>query len=145
MAETDAGVELITAIFAKLKADAAVIALMGDRLYSQAPGRQGIPENVPMPYLTLGPVVAQPFDADCSDGAEISVQLDIWSGGASTAFSKAEAMKCANAVQRALHDANLTLGENVLTVMRWELSRTLDDPDGVTTHAVVQFTAEIET
>src|SRR5690606_18981222 len=97
------------------------------------------------PYLSMGPWTIIPDDADCIDGVEVTGQIDVWSWGAGEAFGSAEVSKIADAVRRSLHDAEFNLTINALATIRHELTRILRDPDGVTNHAAIQFTATIET
>ncbi|MGV3649843.1 MAG: DUF3168 domain-containing protein [Devosia sp.] len=143
---TDASLELCTAMLAALQAASAVTDLVGSRIYDRAPDRQSAAtENVPFPYISLGPTTAVPDDIDCMDGEEITVQLDIWSSGAGAAWGSAECRKIAGALKRALHGVELTLADNAVVSVAWELTRILDDPDPTIKHGVVQFTAIVET
>ena len=91
-------------------------------------------------YISRGPVFGLDDGADCIDGLEITVQLDVWS-------RKNNRWTCdeiVNAVRKALHEQELQLTENALVQIRVELWRVIDDPDPLTTHGVVQIVAMIE-
>jgi hypothetical protein len=137
--------ELKAAIIARLKADATVASFVGTKVYDRPPEKTGGGLNVTSPYISMGPWTSIPDDYDCMDGVEITGQVDAWSWGSGEAFGSAEVSKIADAVRRSLHDAEFSLSVNALVAIRWELTRILRDPDGVTNHAAIQFTATVET
>lgn len=132
--------ELKAAIIARLKADATVAGFVGARVYDRPPD-----SSPTSPYLSMGPWTSIPDDYDCIDSVEITGQIDAWSWGSGEAFGSAQVSKIADAVWRSLHNAEFTLTTNALATMQWELTRILRDPDGVTNHAAIQFTAIVET
>jgi hypothetical protein len=136
----DASVELIRAMMDTLKTSATVTALVGQRVWDRVPDR-----DVVYPYISLGPTSSIPDDFDCRYGEEISVQFDVWSSGHGEAHASVECRKIADAVKRALHEAELSLSENALVTLNWDLTRILDDPDPAINHGVLQFTATVET
>lgn len=140
----DASYELILAAIAKLRATSAVTALVGTKIYDRVPEKKDGTPNVASPYISMGPTTTIPDDYDCVDGEEITFQLDAWSWGSGEAYGSVEVRKIADAVKRALHDADLALSNNALVTLRHELTRILRDPDNVTNHAAIQFTATVE-
>lgn len=145
MADLAPDYELLAAVVTRLKADAAVSALVGTKVYDRVPQKPNGQADVASPYLSLGPSTEVPDDADCIDGVEVTFQIDAWSWGAGEAFGSAQVRKIARAVRRSLHDAEINLTTNALVTLRHELTRVMRDPDGVTNHAAMQFTAVIET
>lgn len=90
--------------------------------------------------VSRGPVNAVDDSADCIPGAEITFQLDVWS-------RLPNRWKCDDMVFRvrqALHEKTFSIATGVLVDMRVDLWRVMDDPDGLTTHGVVQVTAMVE-
>ncbi|MBP7619362.1 MAG: DUF3168 domain-containing protein [Gemmatimonadales bacterium] len=127
--------ELIAAIVPRLKAWPALAAIVGDRVLDP------VPAATPTPYVSLGPITGFRVDADCIPGVEVTVQVDAWS----TRPGLAEVLRMASAIEESLHSFETDLGAgSALAVFSHRLTTTLRDPDGVTTHAVVQFTAVIE-
>jgi hypothetical protein len=61
------------ALVQAMLADAGLAALVGVRVYDD------VPDDTPLPYISLGPEFWQPFEALCLDGAEGFVQVDVWS------------------------------------------------------------------
>jgi len=133
MAE-DPDLELQGAIIARLKADAGVTALVGTRVYDR------IPKEAPFPYVSYGPTDMLSDDAECINGFNIAVQIDVWSRAVGTP----EAKRIGNAVRRALHDSELVLPTNTFVLLRHRQSRTLTDPDGLTSHRFVAFESIVE-
>lgn len=141
----DASIELIRAVKDHLRTTLAVTALVGERIYDRVPERQDGTINVEFPYISLGPSASTPDDYDCLTGEEITIQLDCWTSGSGVAYSTVECRQIANAVKRALHNAELILAVNALVTLSWAMTRIIDDPNPSITHGVVQLTATVET
>lgn len=120
-------VDIQDAILAVLLADATVTAIVGNRIYDEAP------EGVAYPHITLGPTDAIPSDADCIDSETEVVQIDIWHRDQGR---KWPCKDTANAVRVALHDVALDMDEALQC--RVILRRVFKDPDGITAHGIVQ-------
>src|SRR5262245_48390101 len=86
--------EIQGAIVARLKADAAVTALVATRIYDS------VPANAQFPYVTIGPADSVADDADCITGFLTAQQVDCWS----RAPGFPECKKIVDAVRFALHD-----------------------------------------
>ena len=136
----DPDLELQGAVVARLKADPVVAALVGDgvvvRIYDQPPP---LPERV-FPYVSIGPTDAMEDDADCIAGTDIVMQIDVWS----RAVGFPECKRVSNAVLNALHEAPIDLPVNALVVIQHQQTRTMRDPDGLTSHAAMNFQALVE-
>ncbi|ASY56489.1 DUF3168 domain-containing protein [Sinorhizobium sp. CCBAU 05631] len=91
-------------------------------------------------YISFGSDDSTEDDAECITGREVTTQIDVWS----TAPGKTECKTIVDLVRRALHRQPLTLTENALVDIWVTLVRVLPDPDGLTTHGVVQVTAMVE-
>jgi len=137
----DAGFELYAAIIARLKASAAVSAFVGNRVYDRVPSDP----KPSSPYISMGPSDATQDDAECIAAQDIVIQIDIWSWGAGEAFGSAEVRKISGAVGDALHEAPIVLSNNALVMIEHRVTRVMRDPDGVTNHAAMSFSAFIET
>jgi len=136
----DAAYELQVAIVKALKADAAVKALIGGRIYDRIPMDGTGKVTAKFPYVSLGPEQEIPEHINCIAGGDIVQQLDVWS----RAVGRAEAKKIARAVKDALDDVDLSLGSNALVCLSYEGRRVLTDPDGLTTHIPMSFQATVE-
>lgn len=142
----DASLDLLRAMMARLKADAAVAAFVGARIFDRPPDRPGDrrPDS-DYPYLSLGPSTSIPDDFDCRYGEELGIQFDVWTSGAGEAFGSAQCRKISDAVKRSLHDAEIDLTDNALVSLQWQTTLILDDPDPALNHGVVRFAATVET
>lgn len=114
-----------------LLADPNVTALVGNRIFDQ------VPASVVFPYISIGPDQTLPNRFDCLDGSEIVVQYDVWS----RAKGYPEVKRIAEAVRISLNGAPLVLNGYILTDFWFDDWRTLRDPDGLTSHAVLTFRA----
>ncbi|MBK3745622.1 DUF3168 domain-containing protein [Paraburkholderia aspalathi] len=130
---TSPTLELQQALFSRLTTNAALIALIGDRVYDW------VPENPTYPYVSFGPMDETSADADCVDAFEISMQLDVWS----RSVGYEEARQVADVIRRALK-ADLSLTENALVYLVHRQTRVFRDPDGLTSHAALTFEAVAE-
>jgi hypothetical protein len=89
------------AIVGRLKGDATLTALVSGRIYDR------VPPDAPRPYVTIRAIQVVDDGAECIDGAEVFIDLDVWSN----AVGKVEASQAAGAVRKALHEAALPLDE----------------------------------
>ncbi|MDX0654226.1 DUF3168 domain-containing protein [Sinorhizobium medicae] len=126
--------ELQVAIVARLKADAALTALISGRVYDQPPS------PVTFPYVTIGEAQFLRDDATCISGGEVYLTMHGWS----QAVGFPEVRRVADAMANSLHLAPLTLATNRLISIRHRQTRVFRDPDGLTSHAVIDFVANVE-
>jgi len=126
--------ELQKAIVARLKADAGVTAIVGQRIYDS------VPTNATFPYIAIGPDQTLPSRADCYDGSVVVFQVDGWS----RAVGLVEAKRISEAVREALSDAPLTLTGYRLIDLAFEESRVFRESDVLTSHAAISFRALTE-
>lgn len=124
-------------IYATLTGAAAVTALVGTRVFDR------VTPNAPFPYIRIASadqVIAE--DQDCIDECvEVYAQVDVFS----RAQGKVEAKNIAGAVARVLKADTITL-ESAYSLGSFihRDTRFLDDPDGLSTHAVLTFHALID-
>ena len=81
-----------------------------------------------------------PDKADCIDGTELHIQIDVWS----RKIGGVEAKQGANAVKVALDDVSLAPDGFTVVIFEHERTDHLRDPDGETHHSVVTFHALAE-
>jgi hypothetical protein len=124
------------AIVATLKANAAVNALVNGRIYDR------VPVGAIFPYVTVGEDQALADHAQCLEGSvEVNAKLDVWS----RAVGKVEAKKISGAIVTALNSVDLPLAPDYrLNNIGHSRTLHLSDPDGLTSHSVVEFTALID-
>lgn len=125
--------ELQGAIVQRLKQNGLVASLIADRVYDEPP------ESPTFPYVSFGPSDERPQFTDCVDSFEINFQIDCWSR--SVGFP--EVRKISDAIQRAMK-ADFSLNDNAVVYVEHIITRTFRDPDGLTSHAAINFEAVIE-
>ena len=133
---TSPALEIQGLFYDTLKASATVMALING-VYDKVPES---PWGTKLAYISFGPMDAIIDDADCVAGEEHSVQLDVWSRKP----GKVACKEICSAVKGALHQADITLTDNALVEIELQLYRVLSDPDGLTTHGVMQFRVAVE-
>lgn len=136
--KTDA---LQQSIFQRLSTDAALIAALSSAYgLSVVPIFADVPEvdgenDAFFPYVSFGPDVALPWNTKRSLGAEVSVQIDVWTRAADYAQAKAIAAMIYNRLER----QPLTIaGAHHVTTDVESITTTLD-PDGRTRRAMMMF------
>ena len=128
----DPVLELQGAIIARLKADAAVNALVNNRVAD-------IPQSTwAKPYISIGPSNYVAELIDCIDGGEVMMQIDCWS----ESTTMKEIRDIADAVRRALRNWDPPLATNAL--VSFEPWRTDFITDGALKQASLRYTAIIE-
>ncbi|MEQ1901859.1 MAG: DUF3168 domain-containing protein [Devosia sp.] len=136
--------EIIAAAIVALKADAALVELVGGRIYDRVPEKAAGKTGVEFPYISLGPTSSLAADVNCSDAEEITLQFDVWSRGDGIAYDSREVRRIVRAIRRVLSDAELVLDDAALVTMTYELNRVLREADGATNHGLIQFVAVVE-
>lgn len=126
--------ELQGQIVTLLKASPEITALIGGRVYDR------VPENPTFPYVSFGPSDEISDDADCIDGFEVTMQLDVWS----RAVGFPECRRIVDAVRRALPEEGITMADNALVTFYHRISRVFRDQDGLTSHGAMTFEAFVE-
>jgi hypothetical protein len=123
----DPQLAICDAVIRVLRANAAMRLLQDQRAYDDAPS------GAAFPYSTLGPVDVRDSGDQAHDGAEVMVQVDFWS----RATGKAEARAIVTAAVAAL-DTDIAPAGHEIIVHRVERTAVMKDPDGQTTHGLVQ-------
>lgn len=115
-------------MLAPFKNDAALTALIGQRVYDQPPA------NVDFPYISFGPVQPVNEEDACHDVQDVFVQLNIWS----RKTGSVEAKRIADAVCVVLATDLEPVGFEVFT-QRIESVRHTREGDGKTSRAIVNL------
>lgn len=127
-------IEVQSAVKAMLLADVMLAGLVASRVFVT------VPAGADFPYVSFGPVDASQDDAEEIEGLELTFQLDAWSRSGGTS----EAKRIGGAVRKALHGAELDLPENAAVLCEHRTTRVFRDPDGITFHVAMTFTAIVE-
>jgi hypothetical protein len=128
----DPSLALQGAVYSRLKADCPSVA---GRVYDRPP------QAVAFPYIGLGESQTVDDSVDCIDGVEIFLTLHAWSrvGG------QVEVKTVASEIRSSLHEAELDLGPAwQFHLIEHRSTNVMNDPDGVTTHAVITLRALID-
>lgn len=125
---------LAAAIRAAAMDDAAVTALVADRIYDDPP------PDVIFPYVSLGRVESRPIDSSSREALEHGVTLHVWSryGG------RAEALDIIAALRGCLHNAALNVAGHRLVFIFAQFTDVFRSGDGRTTHGVLRLRAITE-
>lgn len=124
------------AVVSALKADAAVAAIVGTRIYD------GVPADAKLPYISIGPSDTAPDEADCLPADMVTLQIDIWCRDQG---KKHPARTLTRAVREALHQVEADLADPLAAAtMEVVATQVLDDPDGITAHGIVTLQAVVE-
>lgn len=130
------GWNLQKAVYAKLSADAALIALLGDppRIHDD------VPAGTILPYVQIGDSTEADWSTASDLGSEHQLTIHAWSrsGG------RMEARAILSAIHGALHDAPLAVENNRLVNLRFVLSQVLRETDGETYHGIARYRAVTE-
>jgi hypothetical protein len=130
----EAALALQGAIVTAAKASAAVKAVLGSavRLYDR------VPAEPTWPYASFGPIQALDGGTQCEAGAEVFIQIDVWS----RAVGRVEAMRAAAPLATLLDDEITVPGHEVIVhEMRYVLIQT--GRDGLTTQAIIRLRYEL--
>lgn len=135
----EAALPLQKAVVATLKANAAVIAIVADRVFDRPP------PTAAKPYLSLGLQTLSPQLADEYAGAGHRFQIDAWSAGPGRLQVKQLAAAVITALVGPNGDATLDLEANQRCVsLELEQSTEVPEPDGTTQHEAMVFIAATE-
>lgn len=131
--------ELQGRIVALLKADPELSSLIEGRVYDSVPSAGG-QVTAKFPYVSFGPSDELSDDADCIDGFEVTMQIDVWS----RAVGFLECRRIVDAVRKALPEDGIVIADNALVTFNHRISRIFRDPDGKTSHGAMTFVAFVE-
>ncbi len=126
--------ELLKAVYTRLVADAALVAVIG------ADGiRDRRVAGLPLPALVIGEAETRDFSTASEDGVEILLTLEAWSK-----IGRREAEEIAGTVRRLLHDAALDVSGQALVSLAHRGSISRREPKTTFFVAEVQFRAVLE-
>jgi hypothetical protein len=131
---SDARRALYVAIHGALTADAALTALVGDRIYD------GTPRGASHPFVAYGGLRSRPLDADAKPSVEHRLDIEVHS----RAEGRTEASAIADRVRTLLDGAALDLVQQRLVALRWEATEIAFGRDLLATKVRVRFRAVTE-
>lgn len=124
--------ELQKAIYDKLKASAALTAIVGQRVYDD------VPQGSQFPYVVLGDDITSAWDTDCKAGFSALITVH----GFSRYQGRKEAKAIGDAVYAALHNAGFLTANFYAAACAFDTQSVIIESDGVTRHTVTRFRAE---
>ncbi|UEM09016.1 DUF3168 domain-containing protein [Bradyrhizobium barranii subsp. barranii] len=131
---TSPSLELQGVVVARLKAYPGLTDLIDGRVFDR------VRADAAYPYVSWGPEQAISGDADGITGFDITIQIDAWS----QKVGLPEVKRVAEQVRLALTEQELELKDNALVLLEHRQTRILPEPDGLTSHAAIEFAAFIE-
>jgi hypothetical protein len=123
--------ELQKAVFEALTADAALSALIGERVYDQPPAA------TPFPYVTFGRTSLYDWSTGTESGTEQLFTLHVWS----KAKGKKETLAVMEAARTVLEGARLPLETEHLVDLTLEFAEARHDEDLSVHHGLLRFRA----
>jgi hypothetical protein len=133
--------ELQGGITVRLKASSAVIDLVGTRVYDHVPRAPDGAVTALFPFVAHSASDELQNDADCIEAVDVAYEIEAWSDKP----GYVEVLRIADAIKRSLHRYEMTLSTNALVELNHVQTRKFRDPDGVTSHVILEFAATIET
>ncbi|MBS9719888.1 DUF3168 domain-containing protein [Tianweitania sp. BSSL-BM11] len=129
-----AAVELQRAIFAALKGDADVTALVGERIHDHPPAK------IRFPYLTFGRSNSYDWSTGTEIGTEHLFSIHVWS----KATGKTEVLELMGHIEALLREGAFDLGEHHLVNMTPSFAETRFDEDQALHHGLLRYRAVTE-
>lgn len=127
-------------LYDAMRADAGISTMVAGRVYDHIPTDAAGKVTAAFPHIGFGAHDFVTDDADCIYAGEHTIQLNIWS----RAVGRIEAKTITDAVRRLLHGYEADMGDFGLVEMRVDLAQVIGDPDGLTSHGIVQVATLIE-
>lgn len=122
-------------VFEKLSEDLDVAYVVGTRIYDRAK------PNATFPFITFGPTSIDLVQDDCLVGRTETLQIDVWS---TDQAGMRQAKQICDLVIKALNGIEGELEDGYATDIRVVLTQVIRDPDGITSHGIVQIEALID-
>jgi hypothetical protein len=129
-----AAVELQKAIFAALKADNAIQAVVGGRIHDHAPAK------LRFPYLTFGRTSSYDWSTGTEIGTEHLFSIHVWS----KATGKTEVLELMGQIEALLRDGTLALQGHQLVNLTPSFAETRFDEDQSLHHGLLRYRAVTE-
>ena len=126
---TPTGSDILEQLFTVMRADAQLMALVGNRIYNH------IPQDSPLPCLRARWDSVNEWDTKTSDGYDGNITVDIWSSHR----GDKEALAIFDRTYSLLHKSELPLTSGQSLLLRYTMSDSFLEPDGLTHHTVIRF------
>jgi len=118
--------------------------MIQDRIIAEVPVLDGrvydrTSEDDPFPNVTMGPGHWLPADAECVAGELWTGQIDVWHRDVDKGIA-GDVTKAVAAALRGWRDTVLL----TMTPFRIAMIRQMDEPDGISTHGIIQVETRVE-
>lgn len=124
------------AVFTRLAGFTALTSqLSGQGIYARKPQDDQAESTTPFPYITFSLPSSLPWDTDDIAGAEVILRVHVWS----RSQSRLEIARIMDSVYDCLHRFDLVIAAANTVDCLYVNQETMDDPDGVTMHGIVDF------
>lgn len=130
---TDPSRALQVAIVAAIKA---IPTAAGSNVFDMVP-----PKDPRFPRVTVGAMDTVTVTADCYDGTESTIQIDVWTR---EPIGFLPTQNIAGAIRDRLHQGELTLDGHTLEILEVESIIYSRDPDGLTSRARISVRAQTQ-
>jgi hypothetical protein len=120
---------ILTAAVARLRANVAFMALMGNRVYNH------VPQELVLPLCRVRWGQAGEWDTKDSDGVEGFLFVDVWTDHR----GDKDALTAADMVVNEFHLLPLVLSDAQSLILRRDFVDAFTEPDGLTHHTVIRF------
>ena len=117
------------AIFTALNNDDTLTSTLGASIVDEVKHGTGYP------FVSIGEETAVEFGTKDLDGAEYTVNIDVWSQYKGSKETK----QIMDRIHDLLHNTNISVTGFNLINLRFEFSDVMRDPDGKTRHGVMRF------
>ncbi|MFC7064841.1 DUF3168 domain-containing protein [Brucella rhizosphaerae] len=131
--------ELQRFLYAQLRTVPEVATLAEGRVYDRVPSQNGR-VTAQFPYVSFGPVNVIDDFADCIDGETHTIQLDVWS----REVGQVECKNIVDGIRKALNRSQPELAESAVVAVNIPICQIVRDPDGLTTHGIIQVEIMVE-
>lgn len=131
--------DLQRTLYAILRAVPEVTSLADGRVFDQVPKSNG-EVTAKFPYVSFGPVNVIDDYAECVDGETHTLQLDVWS----RAVGQVECKNIVDGIRRSLNRSQPALADNAVVGVNIPICQIVRDPDGLTTHGIIQVEIMVE-
>lgn len=121
--------EILTKIVSRLTGDTALMAAVSNKVYNH------VPQDTTTPFIRVRWDGVQEWDTKTSNGFDGHISVDIWTDHRGDKV----ALQLADMVYALYHNAEflLTAGQSLL--VRYILSDSFIEPDGLTHHTIMRF------
>jgi hypothetical protein len=131
--------DLQTGLYTLLSGVAALTAYVGTRIHDH------VPNDVAFPYIEFGEFQELDDSAQDIDGSEVAITLHVWDRpNASGPVGRGRIQRIVDLIRQSVDEATFSMADHHMVSLSFESARYMKDPDGLTTHAVVQVKALTE-